>query len=60
MATVSEVATLPAELGEILNEKKAQNFGTNEEIGKSEGSVAAASVLSGSGKSRLNLGSCTP
>lgn len=60
MATVSEVTTLPAELGEILNEKKVEKFGTNEETGKSEGSVAAASVLSGNGKSRLHLESDTP
>lgn len=50
MATVSEVTTLPAELGEIINEKKVEKVGTDEEIGKSEGSIAVASVLSDNGK----------
>lgn len=59
MATVSEVTTLPAEMGDILSggghvdEKKTEKIGTDEENGKSEGSVVAASVLEGNGKSPL-------
>lgn len=52
MASVSEVTTLPAELGEIINEKKTGKVGAVEGIGESEGSEAAGSVLSGNGKSR--------
>lgn len=55
MAAVSEVTTLPAELVEIINEKKEEKVGTDEETGKSEGSVAVASVLSENGKWRFNM-----
>lgn len=57
MATVSEATTLPAEMGNILSggghldEKKAEKIVTDEENGKSEGSVVAASVLEDNGES---------
>lgn len=58
MATVSEVTTLPAELGDIISEKKVEKTVTDEETGKSDGSVAVASVLSQNGTSRISIWQC--
>lgn len=58
MAPLSEVTTLPADLGEIINEKKTGQVGAVEGIGESEGSEAAGSVLSDHGKSRPKLRRC--
>lgn len=55
MAPLPEVTTLPAETGDSINEKKIGSLGGT---GPSEGSEAAASVLSDQGKLQPKVRLC--